>query len=103
MAHYLVRAKALRHKLPDLKKRLESGEIVSMKPFGTALDESLKGARVRADDWWVWEEQDYCVPPLAMERAAVLDDYFEGLTVEQVEKGKGWKMVEHLPPAWSKD
>lgn len=100
MAYYLVKAKALRGKLPDLKKRLDSGEIYAMKPFGTALDESLRRARVQADGSWVWEEQDYCVPPLAMERAAVLDDYFEGLEVERVEKGRGWRAIEELPKAW---
>ena len=101
MAYYLVKAKAMGRKLPELKKRLDSGEIHAMRPFGTALDESLKGARVQPDGSWIWEEQDYCVPPLAMERAAVLDEYFEDLEVEQVRKGQGWKTIEQLPKAFA--
>lgn len=34
----------------------------------------------------LWIEGDNCSPPLAMERAEVLDDYFEDITiVEEVE------------------
>jgi hypothetical protein len=99
MAYYLVRAKALRHKLAVLQARLESGEIRSMQPFGRALDYSLKNAWVEGE-WLVWEEEDYCRPPLAMERAAVPDDYFADLAVERVEKGEGWKRLEELPRLW---
>ena len=35
-----------------------------------APDPGCQGARLEADGSWVWEEQDYCVPPLAMERTA---------------------------------
>ena len=45
----------------------------------------------------IWEEEDYCSPPLAEERAAVLDAYFEGITVEAVAKGEGWRRVAALP------
>jgi hypothetical protein len=46
----------------------------------------------------MWEEEDYCEPPLAEERAAVLDRYFEGLTVEPVIQGTGWALIQDLPP-----
>jgi hypothetical protein len=101
MAYYLVRARVLTRKTSELKRRLDSGEIYAMKPFGTALDESLKRARIQPDGIWVWEEQDYCVPPLAMERAAVLDQYFEALEAEPVQRGQGWKAIEGLPKAFS--
>lgn len=45
----------------------------------------------------VWEEEDYCSPPLAQERTAVLDLYFDEITVEKVNAGEGWKMIEVLP------
>jgi len=45
----------------------------------------------------VWEEEDYCAPPLAQERAAVLDDYFHDLRVEKVKEGEGWSKIEALP------
>jgi hypothetical protein len=99
MAYYLVRAR-VKGDLHQLKRHLDDGEIRVMRPFGTALDEALKGARLEVDGSWVWEEQDYCVPPLAMERAAVLDKYFEAIEVEAVQKGQGWKRLEPLPSAW---
>jgi hypothetical protein len=45
----------------------------------------------------VWEEEDYCAPPLAQERAAVVDDYFHDLRVEKVKEGEGWGKIETLP------
>lgn len=103
MAYYLVRAKPIAGKLDELKARLESGEIREMRPFGTALDESLRGAKRQGDGAWVWEEEDYCVPPLAMERAAVLDAYFTDLEVERLERGQGWKRIAGLPRIWELD
>jgi len=100
MAYYLVRAKAVEEQLDDLKERLDSNEVREMRPFGQALDYSLKNARVDEEGWVVWEEEDYCHPPLAMERAAVLDTYFTNLDVEKVSKGKGWERIEHLPGLW---
>lgn len=99
MAYYLVRAKALGG-LDRLRARLDSGEISTLRPFGTALDYSLRNARLEADGWIVWEEEDYCRPPLAMERAAILDTYFTELTVERVEEQAGWSRIEHLPALW---
>ena len=100
MAHYLVKAKAIEARLPELRTRLDAGEIVPMRPFGTALDRSLHGARRDADGWAVWEEEDYCRPPLAMERAAVLDHYFTDLAVEPVTEGDGWRRIDALPSLW---
>ncbi len=37
----------------------------------------------------VWEEEDYCSPPLDQERTAVLDEYFDDIEVERVEPGEG--------------
>jgi hypothetical protein len=77
MAHYLVRAGFAWKTLRQLKDFLDSGEIVSMQPFGKALDYSLRNARYEpSSGLGVWVEEDYCSPPLAMEREAVLDHYF---------------------------
>ncbi len=99
MAYYLVRVKP-KDDLDTLRARLDSGEIGKMRPFGTALDYSLKNARVEASGWIVWEEEDYCSPPLAMERAAVLDTYFTDLSVERVEEDQGWQRIDALPLLW---
>ena len=100
MAYYLVRAKADDQLIPDLRVRLDSGEIGKMRPFGQALEYSLNHARIDALGWAVWEEEDYCSPPLAQERAAVLDSYFSNLRTEPVNEGQGWENIQHLPEFW---
>ena len=97
MAQYLVRAVPLAERLPELARRLRAGEFRKMRPFGHALTESLEGARVAPDGRAVWEEEDYCSPPLAQERAAVLDTYFRALEVERVTPGEGWRRIAGLP------
>jgi hypothetical protein len=98
MAYYLVKANA--HNLDELRDRLNSGEIGAMRPFGGSLYHGLDNARVADDGVIVWEEEDYCTPPLAMERRAVLDTYFTDLTVELVDEGEGWAQIDDLPRLW---
>lgn len=100
MAHYLVKARPRIEHLPDLRRRLDSGEIRRMRPFGEALHQGLEAARLPAAGWALWEEEDYCQPPLAMERAAVLDTYFTDLSVEAVAAGEGWARLAELPRLW---
>ncbi len=100
MAFYLVTAKPIQSKLGDLRKWLDSGKIRAMRPFGQALQMGLDNARWKTDDVAIWEEEDYCVPPLAQERAAVLDEYFTNLEVQHVSKGEGWKKIEPLKIIW---
>jgi len=100
MAYYLVKAKFHKELLSELRFRLDSGEIEQMRPFGMALQYSLENARLDPQGWAVWEEEDYCSPPLAQERAAVLDTYFTELGVERVEKEAGWGQIEALPDFW---
>lgn len=103
MAYYLVKAQYDKALLEELRRRLDSGEIQQMRPFGTALQFSLDHARLEpaGENWAVWEEEDYCRPPLAQERAAVLDTYFTNLNVEKVKEGEGWKRIESLPRLWN--
>jgi len=97
MAFYLVSA-VLK---PDLSKELElllrENAFVDLQPFGKALSHSLRDARIRVDGFAVWEEEDYCTPPLAQERAAVLDRFFERLSVVPVQVGEGWSRIRELP------
>jgi hypothetical protein len=97
MAHYLVSALPRRELLDDLERRLSRDEFVPLEPFGRALSTSLREARQRPDGLALWEEEDYCRPPLAEERHAVLDHYFDGLKVEPVERGAGWERIDYLP------
>lgn len=105
MAKRFVRARPIRDRLLDLRERLESGEIESMEPFGRAMTKALEKARFDpASGEAVWIEEDYCAPPLAMEREAVLDDHFEEITVveEDVDEAAGWQRIEDLPGLWER-
>lgn len=97
MAYYLVTAKPKSDRLPDLLKNLEQQAYVDMRPFGKSMTHSLHHARLREDGHAVWEEEDYCSPPLAQERAAALDEFFDELSVKPVELGAGWAEIEALP------
>ena len=102
MAHYLVRARLRPELAEELREKLRRREFLALKPFGQALTHALEGARRDpATGEAVWEEEDYCTPPLAMERAAVLDRYFLDLRVERVEEGEGFRRIAHLPSLWA--
>jgi hypothetical protein len=98
MAYYLVSARPLVDRMDDLEAKLSEHAFVALQPFGRALTASLEAARRLPDGTAVWEEEDYCRPPLAQEREAVLDHYFEALSVEPVERGSGWQRIAQLPP-----
>jgi len=97
VAYYLVRAKPKPERLWELRRQLEQNAFVHLRPFGKALTYSLENARSESDGTAIWEEEDYCSPPLAEERAALLDLYFDGITVEPVNPGEGWKGIQALP------
>jgi hypothetical protein len=97
MAFYLVSAVPKHGLMEELSERLARDEFIGLSPFGPTLSRSLKHARLRRDGVAVWEEEDHCRPPLAEERAAVLDDYFLDLRLEPVNAGDGWKRIEALP------
>jgi hypothetical protein len=98
LAFYLVSAVPKHGLMEELGERLAANAFLDMKPFGRALTYALRNARLRRDGVAVWEEEDYCRPPLAEERAAVLDTYFHDLRTEIVGEGAGWKKVDALPP-----
>lgn len=96
MAIYLVKAKPVESKLDELRRKLARGDVRAFEPFGRALDRSLRGARLGEDGIAMWEEVDYCSPPLREERAAVLDEHFTDISVEPVDEGEGWSSIGHL-------
>jgi hypothetical protein len=97
LAYYLVKAKLKEGLLKVLERNLKDNSFINLEPFGRALTFSLRNARVDKTSNIIWEEEDYCIPPLAQERAAVLDHYFEKLQVEKVNKGMGWEQIKALP------
>ena len=105
MALYLVKARPRKELLENLQKDLSSDKILKMRPFGHALQYSLENARMDDEnqDYAIWVEEDYCSPPLAMERESVLDQYFNDITVMPVEsEEKGWNMIKEKPSLWKK-
>ena len=98
MAYYLVTARPKRDRLTELARLVESRSVEPMEPFGRALQHALANARVRPDGVAMWEEEDYCRPPLAEERAAVLDRFFDQIEVQAVARGSGWELIQDLPP-----
>lgn len=102
MAYRLVRARPISDRLSDLRRRLDEGEIEQINPFGHAMTKSLNDVRYDPDTGEaVWVEEDYCTPPLAMERT-VLDQYFTDLVVaeENVIEREGWERIEEYPSLW---
>ena len=97
MAHYLVTATPKTAHIEDLLDNLRKRAYASMRPFGKAMTHALENARLRDDGYATWEEEDYCTPPLAQEREAALDEYFDDLAVTPVPPGSGWKQIEDLP------
>lgn len=105
MAYRFVRAQPRQDRMPKLRERLDSGDIEHMEPFGEAMTKALENARFDPETGGaVWVEEDYCTPPLAMERAEVLDDYFDDLTVvdENVNEASGWERIDDLPGLWDR-
>jgi len=98
MAHYLVTAKPKSELMEELLGNLRKNKYASMRPFGKALTYSLRNARLREDGYATWEEEDYCSPPLAEERATALEEFFEELSVASVRAGAGWQEINQLRP-----
>lgn len=98
----IVRAKP-KNDLSGLRKELELGKISKLRPFGEALHHGLKNSRFDSvTGYAMWVEEDYCSPPLAMERESVLDRYFDDIAVERVSSEEdGWKSLGDKPLLWS--
>ena len=102
MTLYIVRAKP-KNDLSGLRKELKSGKISKLRRFGETLHNGLQNARFDTNNnYAMWVEEDYCSPPLAMERESVPDRYFDDITVERVNsEEKGWKSLEDKPLLWN--
>jgi hypothetical protein len=100
MAFYLIFAKPNMSSIKELYDRILKNEIAQIKPFGRAMNHSLRLARIIDEETIAWEEEDYCSPPLAQEREFVLDKYFEILKIEKVKEGEGWNRIASKFPFW---
>jgi hypothetical protein len=85
-------------------KELNSGEISRLRPFGKTLQYGLDNAKIDSEDGYIlWIEEDYCTPPLAMERESFLDRYFEDITVQLITSEKEeLDRIANIPKLWAK-
>jgi hypothetical protein len=97
MAFYLVEGKLQEQREGELRDKVRAQSFISLKPFGKALSFGLENARIDERGVWLWEEEDYCSPPLRQEREAVFDLYFRKLKTEKVAEGEGWRRIKSLP------
>jgi hypothetical protein len=73
--------------------------------FGKSPQYRLESARIDTEDsdFALWVEEDYCSPPLALERETVLDRYFNDITDEKVgSENEAWSKLKDKPRLWSK-
>ena len=102
MTLYLVKAKIKNHIL-ELRQEMESGKIKNLYRMVNLCIIAQKSKRdFKEGVYALWIEEDYCSPPLAMERESVLDRYFDDLIVEVVESEKaGWAKIKDKPSMWA--
>jgi len=81
---YHVRARFREDTATAFLAKLTDGTIENQRPDGRELIASMKRAVVRNDGVVEWSELCYCDPPLAHERATVLDSHFADISVEPI-------------------
>ena len=82
---YRVTARFKADTTAELCHKLNDGSIAAQQPDGREIVDSLHRAVVTASGEVIWSEQCYCDPPLAHERATVLDRYFSDIATEAIE------------------
>jgi hypothetical protein len=86
--------------------KLTDGTIGNQRPDGAELVASMERAVVNEQGRAEWSELCYCEPPLAHERATVLDLHFEDIRTEPIEahaQYQGQAFMEYLNELVSKD
>ena len=96
---YRVTARLRPDTATELRQRLDDGSIAAQQPDGQEIVDSLHRAIVTPDGTVQWSEMCFCSPPLAHERATILDHFFDGITTEAIEDYEqydGQPFLEHL-------
>ena len=68
----------------ELRRRLDDGSIAAQQPDGQEMVDSLHRAVVSESGDVRWSERCYCDPPLAHERATILDHYFDDIVTQPI-------------------
>jgi hypothetical protein len=82
---YHVQARFRADTAAEFLTKLTDGTIANQRPDGAELVASMERAVVNAQGQSEWSELCYCEPPLAHERATVLDLHFENIRTEPIE------------------
>ena len=69
----------------ELHRRLDDRSIAAQQPDGQEMVDSLHRAVVSESGDVRWSELCYCDPPLAHERATILDHYFDDIVTQPIE------------------
>ena len=96
---YRVTARFRTDTAAELRRRLDDGSIAAQQPDGQEIVDSLCRAVVTRSGEVRWSEMCFCDPPLAHERATILDRYFDAVTTEPIEdyeRYDGRPFMEHL-------
>ena len=96
---YHVRAKFRADTAAVFLAKLTDGTINKQSPDGPEMVASMNRAVVNAEGQIEWSERCYCEPPLAHERATVLDQHFEDIRTEPIEAHAqfgGQPFMDHL-------
>lgn len=87
-------------------QELGDGSIAAQRPDGAEIVASMNRAVIGANGRTQWSEMCFCDPPLAHERATVLDTYFDDMRIEPVgdyESYDGRPFMEYLRRLVEKD
>ena len=90
MTIYHVTARLKEDRAALLLERLADGSIAGQRPDGQELVASMERAVVNADGTVEWSEMCFCSPPLAHERATVLDHHFDDIVTEPIVAHTGY-------------
>ena len=82
---YHVRAKFIEDSAQSFVDKLTDGTVEDQRPDGAEIVASMNRAVVAADGLVEWSEMCFCNPPLAHERATVLDRHFTEITTEPID------------------
>ncbi len=85
MAIYQVTARFRTDTAAELRRTLDDGSIAAQQPDGQEMVDSLHRAVVTDGGEVMWSELCYCDPPLAHERATILDHYFDDIVTQPIE------------------
>lgn len=83
---YKVQARFDKSKAREFYARLIDGTIQKQKPDGQSIVDGMNRAVIDESGLVLWSELCYCSPPLAHERATVLDHYFSEIETEEIDE-----------------